>query len=201
MSSMTTAIHEAGHAWAYQRFGLPLRYVTIRPREKGVDGRCTPWRPRRIPAWMAAEIAAAGPIAEAVHTSRAERAHVDDFHLYLTGAIFAGGREDEQKVGDRFESAQFVDFMRFMVELNWHRIETVAAMLMERGTVSGRDAFDELSPSPRRGRSVGRADEDRQPPQPETTASIDIYPAGVLAAVAQLETTIRERQAEGNESS
>jgi hypothetical protein len=45
---MVTAIHEAGHAWAYCQQRRSIRYLTIRPRGLGVVGR-TAVRAKLVP--------------------------------------------------------------------------------------------------------------------------------------------------------
>lgn len=73
------AHHEAGHAIAYLAWGLPIRYVTLRPRGiPGALGFVSPGRPGRVidrqtDAW----ITLAGPVAELYYMTRAEDAELD----------------------------------------------------------------------------------------------------------------------------
>lgn len=142
-----TAIHEAGHAWAYHRANKPLRYVTIHPREPGVSGACRPWKPRRIDIVLFAQIAAAGPIAEAMWAMNHDVDNVGnwEFDDYLTGAVLSGGCDDLQHALGMLDSSDVVEFLRAQIETDWLKVERVANQLMEAGTVSGRDAFKEFS--------------------------------------------------------
>lgn len=153
-----TAIHEAGHAWAYAKWNLPLRYVTVRPRTPNIAGQCMLWGPRRISKTQSEEIAAAGPIAETRHTLLSEGAdEVYDFGDYLEVIMMMGGLHD----GPRAENllyARTVDEEGFIVEdpafdlyeeiiNDWAGIERVATRLVSEGTIRGRDVFEQFHQS------------------------------------------------------
>ena len=139
-----TAIHEAGHAWAYHREGKPLRYVTIRPREAGVTGVCRPWKPRRLDVVKAAWIASAGPVAEAMWFHRRDLDDEFEWEDHLNGAVLAGGHDDLSQSMGMLDSPDVVTMLRGWLESDWPRIERLADRLCDAGTVSGRDAFGEF---------------------------------------------------------
>lgn len=139
-----TAIHEAGHAWAYHRHDKPLRYITIRPIGQGVAGICRPWKPRRMNAGVAAFIASAGPIAEALHLRATDADHFEWEDL-LTAAVLTGGHDDYEASLGYLDSADVVGLIRSEIESEWSAIEDLADRLMSVGTVSGREAFEVLS--------------------------------------------------------
>lgn len=150
-----TAIHEAGHAWAYAKWNLPLRYVTVRPRTPGIAGQCMLWGPRRISTAQSEEIAAAGPIAETRHALLTEEAdEVYDFEDYLEAIMLWGGRHDEPKA-ENLLYARTLDEFGFIVQNpafdlyeeiinDWTRIQRVATMLIREGTLQGREVFEEF---------------------------------------------------------
>jgi hypothetical protein len=140
-----TAVHEAGHAWAYRDLGKPLRYVTIRPRTPGAVGLCKPWKPRRLTGWLMPLIAAAGPIAEAMH--RWAKRPDDDLEWddYLSDAVFDGGRDDLSRSLGLLDNEDFVSTMRASLDRDWPAIERLARVLVAKGTVSGATAFATLA--------------------------------------------------------
>lgn len=141
-----TAVHEAGHAWAYHQNELPLRYVTIRPRIAGHLGACRTWRPRPINAGAMAFIASAGPIAQAVHALDTDCA--DEFlewDDYVDGAVLMGGEHDlEQSLG-MLGDPRTTTMIRDRLRSDWSGVQALAATLLHAGTVSGRVAFALLS--------------------------------------------------------
>jgi hypothetical protein len=136
------AFHEAGHAWAYYRHDLPLRYATIRPRQPGVDGICRPWKPRRISIDVRAFVATAGPVAEALHWYRNDPDR-DTFHDSpsfedcLLGAQLLGGHDDRQQACGMLDDPDTVALVRELLELDWQRLEVLAKVLADSGTVAG----------------------------------------------------------------
>lgn len=150
-----TAIHEAGHAWAYAKWNLPLRYVTVRPRNPNIAGQCMLWGPRRISVEKAGEIAAAGPIAETRHAllteGEDERAEFED---YLNATFTMGGEHDLPKAKDflntrAYNKEGFIihDPAKVLYEEitdDWNRIMRAADRLVRDGTVSGKEIFAEF---------------------------------------------------------
>lgn len=135
------AFHEAGHAWAYVSAGRAIRYVTIRPRTPGCTGFTAVPR-RRIAIGLTVLVAAAGPIAEAIHTSRDD--DDGDFPLdwddHLLGAVLAGGRHDAEEALGLLDDPGSVAVLRGELESDWHRIAALAAELLTSRTVDGHTA-------------------------------------------------------------
>jgi len=148
---MATAFHEAGHAWGYFVSHKPLRYITIRARRGGGmpgNGSCQPWKPRRIDIGVAAWIAAAGPMAEAIWLQQSDtQDELDDiiFDDYLVGALFAGGREDLERSRGLLDSNTSVEFMREALLGDWSKITALAEGLVAERTLSGAKAFELLA--------------------------------------------------------
>lgn len=136
----STAHHEAGHAWAYYRHGLPLRYATIRPRTRGHLGHCIPWKPRRIGPMESAFIAAAGPMAQAVWDEQAEPEPDEfiDWRDYVMGAVLTGGHDDLAQACGLLDGGA-AEWVRGEVLADWVAISQVAAALVIGGTVHGAD--------------------------------------------------------------
>lgn len=139
-----TAWHEAGHAWAYARCGMPLRYLTIRPRNPGLTGVCRPWKPRRTDIGATSFIAAAGPIAEAVHDQAANTDPWLEWDDYLSGAVLAGGHDDLTQSFGLLDSPEAIERIRGQVEADWPGITRLAEQLLSTRTVSGRAAWELL---------------------------------------------------------
>lgn len=147
------AIHEAGHVWAYHAHRLPIRYVTLRPRNNGLcTGMVALWRGRRIDPFVAGWIASAGPIAEAIHTIRTDPAADSDWDDHLRGAVLAGGHDDLQRSGGLLDNPGVVAFIRGGVERDWGAITALAHLLGVRKTVGGPEAFNRLADSQRTSR-------------------------------------------------
>ena len=144
-----TAIHEAGHAWAYRRAGLPLRYVSLRPRRPGMVGICQPWGPRWINVGVKAVIASAGPIAQAHYSMTCDPESALEWNGVewadcLMGAIWSGGDDDYEVSLGMLDDAELVALLRHQIVDDWHDIERLAERLLTEGTISGRDAFELL---------------------------------------------------------
>lgn len=146
-----SAVHEAGHAWAYHRANKPLRYVTLRPREAGVSGLCRPWKPRRLDLTAYALIASSGPIAEAMSSFEAEGGELSnaldsfDFGDHLSGAVLAGGHDDLRHSLGMLDDPSAIDYLRAELARDWSPVQTLARLLSGKGTVPGRTAFEVLS--------------------------------------------------------
>lgn len=141
---LVTAFHEAGHAWAYHRSSMPLRYITIRPRTPGVVGLTKPWKPRR--GHDQERIAAAGPLAQAIHAQSIDDcAYPIDWEDQLFGAILFGGESVALVAGLYLEAPVLVNLERANLLADWDRIAALAHALVERRTVSGLEAFRLLS--------------------------------------------------------
>lgn len=136
-----TAVHEAGHAWAYYRYGLPLRYVTLRPRGAATVGMCRPWRPRPVDADANAYIAAAGPIAQAVEQWRSDASDPwrEAFDDYLTAAVlWGGGHDDAAHARYYLSDAAMATAVRASLERDWAGVAAVAEQLITVATMPGR---------------------------------------------------------------
>jgi hypothetical protein len=152
-----TAIHEAGHAWAYWRVGLPLRYITLRPADPQTVGLCRPWRPRRIPGATMALVASAGPIAEAMEQEmRGADDPWFDWNDHLLGAVLAGGHDDLPKAGGLLDRPESTANIKALLRADWESVTALATALDARKTVRGRDAFDLLADSSRTARTAQR---------------------------------------------
>ena len=134
-------IHEAGHAWAYWRFGLSLRYITVRPSTPGLDGVCRPWRPRAVRREHLALIATCGPVAEAMHTQWLNDDEDLDWDDYLAGAVLVGGHDDERRAGGLLDDARAVRWIREELDRDWAGISDLADLLRTEKTIGGRAAF------------------------------------------------------------
>lgn len=137
---VVVAFHEAGHAWAYWRANLPVRYATI--RAAGGGGIVRPRAPRKIDIGTQAFTAAAGPIAEALHLMRAEPdADLYEWGDFVAGAVLDGGHSDLEIAGDLIDD----ESLRDEIDSDWRRVALLAERLVSLGTVSGAVAFDLLS--------------------------------------------------------
>jgi len=141
-----TSIHEAGHAWAYWRSDLPLRYITIRPSDPTAIGVCRPWRPRMIPISTMAVIASAGPIAQAVLTQEGDDQGLD-WEDYLLGAVMAGGSCDLDKAAGMLDDQDSTAALRTAMLADWPALLALATALDESKTIPGRAAFQLLADS------------------------------------------------------
>lgn len=137
MSDYMTAVHEAGHAWAYYRHRKPLRYATIRPASQNLVGICRPWRQRRIDLGASMWIASAGPIAQAMHAERTSE-DWEEWDDLLLATVLTGGDDDYAQSLGALDSPEYVALLRGELERDWAAVETVAAELMATGTVHGR---------------------------------------------------------------
>jgi hypothetical protein len=146
VSGVTAAVHEAGHAWAYRVCRLPLRYVTMRPRDPRLSGICRVWKPRRIDIGVNAFVASAGPIAEAIFDQDTTPDDDYEWQDHLAGAVLAGGHDDLSLSMGMLDSPGSVDAIRRMLQQEWVGIEALASRLVADGTV-GRDAFELLRAS------------------------------------------------------
>lgn len=147
-----TAFHEAGHLWAYNHYGLAVRYATIRPRQ-GLLGRVAVW-PRRVGIAQKMVIASAGPVAEAMYTV-AEARHTfqyedDDADLewsdHLDVALVNNGIDLAASRG-MLDSPETTTHIRGLLQQDWARITRVAERLLREGTISGRDSVALLGDS------------------------------------------------------
>lgn len=134
-----TAYHEAGHACAYYRHGLPLEYVTIEPEEGELRGLCQPPAPRLIDVGVAAVIAAAGPVAQAIWQHDAatddERAEYDDdWRNVLLGAVLDGGHDDAEQSLSLLDD-RAADVIREWMLHEWPAVAELAQLLTKHGTV------------------------------------------------------------------
>ena len=147
---MVTAVHEAGHAWAYRLNQKPLRYVTVKPRRPEMSGLCQPWRPRRIKTSDYAWIASAGPIAEAIHCQQTDVQNIDglEWDDYLLGAVLAGGHEDLRRSLGMLDNPASVAVIADMLREDWPGITALAERLMDPRTVTGVEAFHLLGGEP-----------------------------------------------------
>lgn len=139
-----TAIHEIGHAWAHHHVGRAFRYITVRPRQLGLAGVCRSWPRRRTDIGESMQIAAAGPIAEAMYSLRDQRADDEALLSFLSDAIAIGGQVDAERACGLLNLPEAIDLTRVQLEADWPTVERLAGMLVDRGTISGREVFREL---------------------------------------------------------
>lgn len=143
---MVTAIHEAGHAWAYRRCKMPLRYVTIRPRDALTAGICRPWKPRRMDIGAAVLIAVAGPVAQAMLAQLTDTYEYDDviWDDYVVRAVWSGGGEDHVDSLGLLDHSAATLGIRSQMQDDWAAITRLAEALVEEHTVDGKRAFELL---------------------------------------------------------
>jgi hypothetical protein len=162
-SKRTVAYHEAGHAVIGCVLGFRLKYVTV--NEKGDNGTATFWSykfkgskaARRNLVERAIQGILAGPIAQVAFEGKAvsegawaeDGANLSEFVLPLIG-VSASVRSRNRRVRARAlkamkgEPAQAL-LKRLtlktskLVDLQWSRIEHVAADLLKHGALSGRE--------------------------------------------------------------
>lgn len=133
---MQAAIHEVGHAWAYQRQGRSIRYITLRPRTSDCSG-LTAVRRRRVTPTALGFTAIAGPIAEACWTAQNDDLGLD-WVDYLNGVLFSGGSDDLIKIPDYLlNNDEWVAWVRAEVEADWDAIVGLAERLEQDRTIVG----------------------------------------------------------------
>lgn len=135
-----TAFHEAGHAWAYHRHGLLVDEVLITPGSTDHRGVCNP-PIRPIDITVRAWVAAAGPIAQAIHSWNTDenRCDLDDWDDYLTGAVWSGGDDDLQRAMGFLDQPEITAFIRSTMESEWDAITRLATALLNTGRIPGSD--------------------------------------------------------------
>ena len=97
---------------------------------------------------MAAWIAAAGPLAEAVWLQQSDtQDDLDDKILddYLVGVLYAGGKKDLERSDGLLDSQTSVEFMREALLSDWSKITALAEGLVAERTLSGAKAFELLA--------------------------------------------------------
>lgn len=148
MDARSIAYHEAGHAVWLVSNGVPLRYVTIRPRRAGVVG-CVLLRPfpdeydeRRCSSdaayerekhrdWARFVSSLCGPFAEAKATGRPpEGADFTDGGSGDREQFVRGSSWPPAKIDAAHEEAEA------FIESHWPQIEAVALALLERKTLT-----------------------------------------------------------------
>lgn len=140
------AYHEAGHAYGYWMFSLPLRYITLRPRgakRRGFTdvGACRVWKPRRIETMAAQEIAALGPLAEAILAeNHRNRDDGYEFCDHVFAAVMVGGHDDLRKAGPWLDPP-LSGFLEQMLRGGWPGLERLAETILAEKTVTGSAAF------------------------------------------------------------
>jgi hypothetical protein len=142
-----TAIHEAGHVWGYWSGHLTVVHVTVIPRPRAYRGMVEVL-PRRVRWNVAACAAAAGPVAQAIHSMLAsDPADGIGWVDHMASATIAGGAEDvEAAFGALDDSADpFLAFIRDQLLRDWPAVTALAVKLVREGTVAGQDAFEVLS--------------------------------------------------------
>lgn len=77
-----------------------------------------------------------------------ENAHADDFSDYLTSAIFTGSCEDLKASLGILDNQRYVEVVRIQLEKDWGLLEQAADLLLEHGTVSGREVLAALTRAP-----------------------------------------------------
>lgn len=138
-SPRTLAIHEAAHAVLYCRYGTDLERVSIAPRSavwlgRGSDGVVSPGQ---LPLSLDLQVRMAGEVA-----TRLAHCGVSGGDRNAAGAIAL-----RETGGDQVEAALLLDHARrgarALLESSriWHRVENVAAALLDVHTVDG----DEVS--------------------------------------------------------
>jgi cell division protease FtsH len=146
---VATAYHEAGHAVAMYWLSLPIASATIIPdKEAGSAGAAHGARFHPTPDRLEKEIIImlAGPHAQRKHTGRSD--HRGATQDYRRAVKFAFRRFGERReLGDVEEELRSVvgAYLRYLdlwtarnVSLWWPAIEAVAAALLKRETLSGR---------------------------------------------------------------
>jgi hypothetical protein len=142
------AFHEAGHAWAYERSGLRVRYATLRPRAAGAVGRVVGVR-RTVAAHEISVPALGGPLAESMYIDGALQAdlpvHPDDLLQYALDLGGGGPHGDAEKIGRGIlDLTEFVAAVRAQMHEEWQGITNLAERLVTAGTVRGPEARELL---------------------------------------------------------
>src|SRR3954471_6910286 len=143
-----TAFHEAGHAVAAYVLGRPIKHATIVPEQwklghVRLGGRHHAQRLETTTVGVQARFrlecdvigAFAGPEAERRATGRANNVGARSDHGYAADVALALAGGDEK------EANAYIRWVRRraerLIEQYWTQVEAVAALLMERRTVTG----------------------------------------------------------------
>ncbi|MBM6588921.1 hypothetical protein [Brevibacterium sp. RIT 803] len=112
--------------------------MTVRPRQLGLAGVCRSWPRRRTDIGETTQIAAAGPIAEAMYSVRYQRADNEELLSFLSDAIALGGQVDAEQACGLLNLPEAIELTRSQLEADWPTVERLADMLVDRGAVPGR---------------------------------------------------------------
>lgn len=89
-------------------------------------------------------IASAGPVAQAIWSQQTDPDDDYDWQDHLVGAVLYGGHDDLGKARGMLDSLSVMEWMRGEQLRHWPAISALAQALIERRTLSGRDAFSML---------------------------------------------------------
>jgi len=132
--NLSTAFHEAGHAWEYIYTRKLLRCMTVRPTQ-GTLGHCQAWEPTPL-------VSAAGPTTQAHWMAEKHPASPIMFDSALAYIINNGGRIDWQRSTEVFANPHQVALLRSQITRDWACIEALANKLMVVGTMTGPEVAD-----------------------------------------------------------
>jgi hypothetical protein len=131
--NLSTAFHEAGHAWEYIYTHKLLRCMTVRPTQRML-GQCQAWEPTPL-------VSAAGPTTQARWMAEKHPASSIMFDSALAYTINNGGRIDWQRSTEVFANPHQVALLRSQITRDWAFIEALAAKLMVVGTITGAEVY------------------------------------------------------------
>jgi hypothetical protein len=135
--NLSTAFHEAGHAWEYIYNHKVLRWVTVRPTQ-GMLGHRQGWGP------TGPLVSTAGPITQPHRMAEKRPASPIMFDSALAYTINNGGRIDWQRSTEVFANRHQVAMLRSQITRDWAFIEALAAKLMVVGTMTGAEVCELL---------------------------------------------------------
>lgn len=145
MTTHEIAIHEAGHGVTATQYGFPVRHVQLHPqaRRDGEAGQCL------IASWLrtvdgdpsrALVYMMSGGAAERRLTGRHARGDASDreMAIHLASLIREKPVDDPETV-KMVARAETIAFAQMLNPTTWRAIERVAAALVQKHTLSGRD--------------------------------------------------------------
>lgn len=144
------AFHEAGHAWGYWTVGRGFRYVTLRPRTRGIDAGVMAYRPWKFVDYdLYAFVALCGPAAELEHRARTDP-NFDDPDVFENHrlAVARGAARDAEIFMPFMDQLSESDLPN-EINAHWSGVELLAHELLEMRTVAGPRAveiFDSTAP-------------------------------------------------------
>lgn len=137
------AFHEAGHAWGFWTVGRRFRYVTLRPRTRGIDAGIMAYRPWKFVDYdLYAFVALCGPLAELRYRIRTDPNIDDDDVLEEHWIAVNRGAARDAEIYMPFMDQLPVNDLPDEINTHWSGIELLAHELLEMRTVVGPRAVE-----------------------------------------------------------